>query len=370
MTALVAGRVLTATGLTGPARVELDGERIAAVVALDGADAVEAEATGRTLAPGFIDLQVNGIDDTDVATADGEAWTRLDELVAAQGVTTWCPTLITAPLSTLDAAIGRIRLAMSRPPAGRPTIAGIHVEGPFLGGAPGAHPRQWLRPIDDRWLEALPEEVRIVTLAPELDGASGAVAALAARGTVVSLGHSAASFDLAQAAAAAGASMVTHVFNGMPPLHHRTPGLLGAALTDDRLRVGLIADGVHVHPALLPLVFAAKGAAGVALVTDAVAWRAERVGNVEVRMVAGTPRLADGTLAGSALAMDRAVANVVHAGIPLDAALTAASATPAAILGLADRGRIAPGLRADLVLLDAALEVRQTWVAGEQIAGD
>ena len=370
MTSIAAGRVLTAAGLTGPARVEIDGDRIAAVVPLDGPDAVEAEATGRTLAPGFIDLQVNGIDDTDVATAAGDEWDRLDQLVAAQGVTTWCPTLITAPLSAIDAVIARIAAGMDRPGGGRPTIAGIHVEGPFLGGAPGAHPKQWLRPIDDRWLGDLPAAVRIVTLAPELDGAVAAVAALAARGTVVSLGHSAASFDLAEAATEAGASMVTHVFNGMPPLHHRTPGLLGAALTDARLRVGLIADGVHVHRALLPLVFAAKGPAGIALVTDSVAWRAEHVGNVEVRMVAGTPRLADGTLAGSALSMDRAVANVVAAGIPLDQALIAASTTPAAILGLDDRGVIEVGRRADLVLLDAALAVRQTWVAGQLIAGD
>ena len=363
MTVITAARVFTPEGLIGPAVVEVEDDRIAAVTATTG------PAPEVTLAPGFVDMQVNGMDDVDVSSATGDEWGRLDDLLAATGVTTWVPTIITAPLSDLEAAIARIETGMARPALGRPTIAGIHVEGPFLGGAPGAHPRQWLRGIDSRWLAALPDAVRLVTLGPELDGAIDAVRMLVEAGRIVSLGHSSASFDLAIAAADAGASMVTHVFNGMAALHHRAPGLLGAALTDDRFTVGLIADGVHVHHALLRLVFTAKTAARVALVTDAVAWRARRTGSVELRMVAGSPRLADGTLAGSALTMDRAITNIVGAGLPLSAALESASTTPARLLGLADRGRICAGARADMVTLDADFRVLSTWIGGQQVFG-
>src|SRR5262249_13898832 len=154
----------------------------------------------------------------------------------------------------------------------------------------------------------------------------------------------------------AGAWLVTHVFNGMTPLHHRRPGLVGAALSDRRVTVSLIADNVHLHPSLVRLAFAAKGRGRVALVTDSVAWRAASAGPIALRFVDGAARLADGTLAGSVLTMDGAVRNAVAAGVGLADAVHAASTTPAAVLGLTDRGSIAPGLRADLVALTPALE--------------
>jgi N-acetylglucosamine-6-phosphate deacetylase len=204
-----------------------------------------------------------------------------------------------------------------------------------------------------------------VTLAPELAGATEAIRALRARGILVALGHTAATVDEMGAAAAAGAQLVTHLFNGMPPLHHRTPGPVGAALTDDRLTVSLIADLVHVHSTTLTLAFRVKGAGRVALVTDAVAWEAERVGGIGIGFVDGAPRLPDGTLAGSALTMDKAVANVVHeCGVDLADAVAAASTTPARLLGLADRGALEPGRRADLVALSPGLGVLATWVGG------
>ncbi|MDQ1396242.1 MAG: N-acetylgalactosamine-6-phosphate deacetylase [Acidimicrobiaceae bacterium] len=346
--------------------MDIEDGRVARVVALTDT----AGVPDRVLAPGFVDLQVNGIDQFDVAQAEGTDWDRLDRLVAAQGVTTWCPTLVTAPLDSYAAPLARIAAAAARPDAGRPTIAGAHLEGPFLGGAPGAHRRHDLAPIDPAWLDQLPPIVRIVTLAPELAGAAEAVARLVVRGVLVGLGHSTATFEQAGSAAGAGARLVTHLFNAMGPLHHRSPGLVGAALSDDRLVPSLIADLIHVHPAALGAAFRAKGPGRVVLVTDAVAWRSGAVGRVRVAMVDGAPRLADGTLAGSALTMDAAVRNVVeHAGVPLADALTAASTAPASLLGLDDRGRIAPGARADLVALSPApaLAVEQVWIAGTPV---
>jgi len=312
------------------------------------------------LAPGFVDLQMNGIGAVDVADAAGDDWDVLDHALLAQGVTTWCPTLVSAAPAQMEASVDRIVRAAARPPQGRPSIAGAHLEGPFLAVA-GAHPPAWLRsPVDDRWLGSLPG-VAVVTLAPELPGSTAAIEHLVAAGVVVALGHSAADVEVARRAADAGARLVTHLGNAMAPLRQREPGLLGAALGDDRLAVSLIADLVHVHPTLLRVAFRAKGAARTILVTDAVATGgAARAGE-------GPPRMADGTLVGSVLTMVGAVANTVDAaGIALADAVTAASTTPAALLGLDDRGAIAPGRRGDLVALDAGLGVEGVWIAGQE----
>jgi N-acetylglucosamine-6-phosphate deacetylase len=347
---LAAARVL---GFDGPAEVTVDDGIIAAIEPC-------STAPDRTLSPGFVDLQVNGVDDLDVAAARGDDWDRYDELLFPTGVTTWCPTLVTAPLEDMARRLDAIPT--------RPTIAGAHLEGPFLGGRPGAHPPHLLRPIDLDWLGALPPHVRIVTIAPELDGAVDAVRALVARGVTVSLGHSAATLEQVRACIDAGARMVTHLFNGMPPLHHREPGMVGAALTDDRVVAGLIADLVHVDATAVDVAFRAKPGR-IALVTDAVAWRGARIGRIEIVHDGTAPRLPDGTLAGSSLTMDTAIRNVVgRAHVPLDAALRAASTTPAALVGLVDRGELAVGRRADLVLLDDGLQVTDVWSAGTQVA--
>ena len=352
MATLAAGRVLRPDGTLRPGVVEVDGRTVTHV----------SDATGptpdRILTPGFIDLQVNGIADLDVATADGDEWGRLDELLVSQGVTTWCPTLISAPLASYPPALERISRAAGRPASTRPAIAGAHLEGPFLGTATGAHPRAFIVAVDRSFLDALPPIVRVVTMAPESEGALDAIRALAERGVLVSLGHSTADADTTRAAVAAGAKMVTHLFNAMVPFHHRQPGLIGVALTDDRLAVSLIADGVHIGPEALALALRAKRPGGLVLVTDAVAWQ-------RFDPSGGAPRLADGTLAGSALTMDQAIRNTVSVGGNVTDALLAATATPAALLGLVDRGRLAPGTRADVVALSPALEVEQVWIGGE-----
>ena len=358
MTVLRAARVLTPGGVVGPAEVVVDGEHIAAVRPVTG------PVADRTIVPGFVDLQVNGIDDIDVAHARDGDWDRLDALLVAQGTTTWCPTIVTAPMHRYGPALERIAAAAARTGL-RPSIAGAHLEGPFLGGAPGAHDPALVQPIDLAWLAGLPTIVRLMTLGAEPAGALEAIALLVARGVLVSVGHSTATFEEVAAAVDAGARLVTHLFNGMNALHHRRPGVPGAALTDDRVAVSLIADGVHVHPAALRLAFAAKAADRVVLVTDAVAWRAGTAGPVRIELRDGAPRLADGTLAGSAVTMDEAVRLVVQrCGVSLAVAIGAASTNPAALLGLHDRGAIEVGRRADLVELDGLLRVRRTWIGG------
>jgi N-acetylglucosamine-6-phosphate deacetylase len=359
---LPAARVLAPEGLVGPAAVVVEDGRVAAVEAVGGA------VPDHILAPGLVDLQVNGLDDVDVAEA-GERWPRLDRLLAAGGVTTWCPTLVTAPLEAYPARLEAVAAAADRPDGGRPDVAGVHLEGPFLGGRPGAHPVDLLRPLDLDWLAALPDVVRLVTLAPELEGAPEAVGLLRSKGVAVSLGHSAATPAQVAACVEAGATLVTHLFNGMPPIHHRDPGLAGAALLDDRLTACVIGDGVHVAPAAVALAFRCKPAGRVALVSDAIAWRAREHAGAAITLVDGAARLADGTLAGSAITLDAAVRTAVAGGVPLADALGAASATPASAIGCRDRGRLVPGARADLVALGPDLHVRATWVAGQQVHG-
>lgn len=320
------------------------------------------------LAPGFVDLQVNGIDDIDFASADADGWRRAGRAQLERGVTAYCPTFVTAPLDEYPSKLERVRAAqLEAQELSLPVIIGAHLEGPFLGGAPGAHPVALVRNADCDWLrhmlDTFPGIVAVVTLSPEADPGFAATRLLRERGVNVALGHSTATYEQTLAAAAAGAGLVTHVFNGMGPLHHREPGLAGAALDDDRLTATLIADLVHVHPAVLRLAIHRKP--NLALVTDAVA-----VGAGHASADTDAPRLADGTLVGSTLSMDRAVRNIVGLGVPVERAVEMATTIPARALGLTDRGRIAPGMRADLVALDPeSLAVRAVWLAGELATG-
>jgi len=363
--AITAARVVTPSRTLAPGVVEID-ETTGLIVEVR---ATSGPARDVVLAPGFVDLQVNGIDDIDVAHARGDEWERLDALLVAQGTTAWCPTLVTAPLESYAGRLAAIAAAQARHGA-RPEIVGAHLEGPFLGGAPGAHRRDLIIEPDLAWIRALPDLVALTTLAPEARHATDAIEEFTRMQVVVSLGHSTATLAESVDAVDSGARLVTHLFNGMGALHHREPGLLGAALTDDRLTISLIADLVHVHPAAIRLAFAAKGAARVALVTDAVAWKRGAVGGTPLHVADGAPRLADGTLAGSMLTMDRAVANVVsRCEVGLEDALRAASTTPAALMGLTDRGAIEVGRRADLVALDPDLACVATWIGGVRVHG-
>jgi N-acetylglucosamine-6-phosphate deacetylase len=313
------------------------------------------------VAPGFVDVQVNGTGDVDFATAPVDRIVAAVDALVARGTTGLLLTICSAPLTDYDAMLDRAaHVRAARPDA----VLGVHLEGPFLGGAPGAHPPEVLRPVDLPFLEhvtgTFADLVRLVTLAPEADPGFIGTRFLADRGVVVALGHSTVDFEGARAAADAGARMVTHLFNGMSPLLHRSPGLVGAALDDPRLVPSVIADFVHVHPAMVKLALTARPDA--VLVTDAVATGAPVVERD------GAAYLADGTLAGSTLTMDAVLRNVVSIGVPVTKVVRHAAANPARVLGCADRGRIAPGARADLVALDpVTLAVRTVWVAGRPV---
>jgi N-acetylglucosamine-6-phosphate deacetylase len=367
MTTIDASRVLGPGGWTGPARVRLDG---AAVLTIEPRHRVVGEAAHRSLVPGFVDVQVNGIDDIDVTTAEGGDWDVLDLRLAAQGVTAWCPTLVSMPLDRYSAPLARIARARERAPLARPLLVGTHLEGPFLGGAPGAHRRSHVVPVDLRWLDELPSHVAIVTLGAEQPLAEEATRRLSERGIVVAIGHSTAGADEFHRVVSAGARLVTHLFNGMSGLHHREPGVAAFTLAPDPGTpapfASLIADGVHVDPRMVRLAFTLLGDRAV-LVSDAVGWRAGSLGPIDIQLRDGAPRLADGTLAGSALTIDAAIRVCVDAGVPLEHACRAASTAPARLLGLPGAKGVAPGAPADLVALDDRLHVAQTWIGGTPV---
>jgi len=365
-----AEQLLLPDGLRGPGFVTLDGDRITAVDLghhprpdLDG---------GETLAPGFIDLQINGAAGCDFLQPTETDIAAAYDYLARTGTVAYCPTLISAPLDRLRAALaffaGHARWS------GAPRVLGVHLEGPFLARArAGAHRPAHLRPPSIEWIGRLLDEfqglIRVVTLAPEMDGALEVIDHLVARGVLVAVGHTEATYEQAMAAFKHGARLATHLFNAMRPYHHREPGVVGAALDHPEVACSLIADLVHVHPAVLRQVAAVKTARQTVLVTDALAAAGVRVGSATlgdqtVTVADGAPRLSDGTLAGSLLSMDRALRNMAGVGIPPADALHMATTTPARLLGIEDAG-LAPGGRADLVVLDRALRVVCTIVSGE-----
>lgn len=365
-------RVFTPDEVIEDGAVLVENGRISAVgptPAVECPPAAEVvDAHGRFLVPGFIDLQVNGGFGYDFTTAPETIWSVAAQLPRS-GVTAFLPTIITSPLETVRRAQAVLGAG---PPVGfrGAQPLGLHLEGPFLNPARrGAHNPAYLRrPAPPDVVNWSPETaVVLVTLAPELPGALEVVGTLTGRGVVVSAGHSLATFAQAQTAFAAGVRGGTHLFNAMPPLHHREPGLAGALLSDSRVIVGLIADGIHVHPAWVRLVWEMVGNGRVALVTDAMAALGMRpgtyrLGDRDVAVDATCARLADGMLAGSIITLDAALRNVLSfTALGLEAVLPALTTTPAALLGLPRKGRIAPGFDADLVLLSEALEVEASW---------
>jgi len=334
------------------------------------------------LLPGFVDLQVNGYFGEDLQIADASGWAAVASGLPSTGTTSFLPTLITAPIDRLAAQLQAAAAIVPGLPADGARVLGVHLEGPFLSPRRrGAHNEAWLTDPAPEAVEELIQAggglLRLVTLAPERPGALEAIDRLTAVGVVVSVGHSDATAAQVAAAAERGARMVTHLFNAQRPLNHREPGVVGQALTDGRLTSGLIADLYHVVGPVCALAFrAAPGR--IALVTDAAAPAGMPPGEyllggepVTMPATPGAPPLrADGTLAGSALRMDRAVANMVAAGISLAEAVAAATRIPADLIGRPDLGRLAPGAAADLVWLSPDLTTRAAWVGGELVFTD
>jgi N-acetylglucosamine-6-phosphate deacetylase len=369
---LTGARVLTPAEAPAGAWVAVSGSRIEAVG--DGAPPAAAETvdlSGRLLVPGFLDLHVHGGGGAHFMSGDPRDCARAARFHARHGTTGLLATTLSAPAAELVAAVRAIAHADD------PVILGAHLEGPWLSEQRrGVQEAEHLRPPDPGELAALlaAGPVRLVSLAPELPGALAAIEAIAAAGAVPGLAHTDATYEQATAAIEAGARHAVHVFNGMRPLHHREPGVIGAVLDHAAVTCELIADGIHVHPAAARLLRRAKGPGGTVLITDAIeATGLEdgdyQLGRTPIRVSAGRAETAEGDLAGSTLTMDAAVRNA-HAwfGVPLAETLAMATTTPARVIGLAHRkGRIASGYDADLAVLDEALRPVATFVAGRRV---
>ncbi len=374
-TALVNGRVLLDDRIAGGCAVLVEGERIAALVQagdarLRGARVHDLE--GALLLPGFVDCQVNG--GGGVLFNDAPSVESIEAIGRAHrrfGTTAFLPTLISDDLSVIREAIAAVREAIARRVPG---VIGVHIEGPFISAArKGAHDAAKFRDLDERGvalLSSLGTGRTLVTLAPEM-ATPATIRKLADSGVVVSAGHTNATYEETLAAFESGVTGVTHLFNAMSPMTNREPGTVGAALHDPDCWCGLIVDGRHVHPAVLQLALRAKAADRFMLVTDAM----PSVGSGREDFLLQGRRITvrdgvcvdeNGTLAGSAIDMATAVRNAVDLlELPLAHAVRMASANPARFLGLErELGRIAPGYRANLVVADEGLVVRETWIDG------
>jgi N-acetylglucosamine-6-phosphate deacetylase len=335
------------------------------------------------MAPGYIDLHIHGGSGFDVMDDNADSLPAIQATLARHGVTGFFPTTVTASmdltlraLERLADTVDRNTAAESSQSAVRARPLGIHLEGPFISHARrGVHPPEHLLPprleTFERFWQVSRGHIRMMTLAPELEGAAELIAEASRRGVCVCLGHSDADFAATARGVAAGARHATHTFNAMRPLDHRNPGILGAVLTDTRLSADVIADGVHLDPAIVRLVAQAKGFEQTVLITDATAATGMpdgryHLGSLEVEVKDGRC-MAGGRLAGSVLTMDQAVRNLARfAGWSLPQAVAAASQNPARVLGLSNRGVLAPGAAADFVVLSPTGEVLRTFIGGQE----
>ncbi len=364
----LSGVVVSADGTAREATVYLTGSTISQVT--PGRDPGADLTTDGTIVPGFIDVQVNGAYGYDF-TSDASSVAEVAAKLPATGVTGFVPTIITSKFEEYPNRLREVREAMrANQPGAR--ILGAHLEGPYLNPVrKGAHNPAYIRDIDVAEILAWadPSVVRIVTLAPELEGALEAIRALRKAGFVVSAGHTNASFAQIMAGFEAGINWGTHLYNAMSPFQHREPGMIGALLIS-AVPCGLIVDGIHSHPATVLLAWKAKGPNGIVLVTDCM----QAMGMAPGRYILGehavvvdetSARLEDGTLAGSILTMDQAIRNMMaFTGCSLADAVHLATVTPACLLGLERKGVIAPGFDADLAVLSPANEVTHTFVGG------
>jgi N-acetylglucosamine-6-phosphate deacetylase len=386
-TVVVAPRALVDRAITGPVHIRVRDGRIVEVrtmghpsqngSARNGARHVHLDSG--VLTPGLVDIQINGAVGVDFADVDAEAMRLVASTLPGTGVTRFLPTLITAPVPVALAQARAVLAASRALPSHVARPLGVHLEGPFLSPVRhGVHdPALMSDPTPALIDEILTDPVvapklRMLTLAPERPGALAAIRRLTAAGVLVSVGHTDATAAQTRAAADAGARMVTHLFNAQRGLGHREPGVPGAAFADSRFTLGLIADLAHVAPDVCSLVFAVA-ARRVALVTDAVAAAGMppgryQLGGADVLLTEdGVPRSPEGTIAGSALTLDRAVRNIVSIGVDPAVALSAATVIPADTIGEPSLGRLAPGAVADLVWWGDDMRPRKVWVAGEVV---
>jgi N-acetylglucosamine-6-phosphate deacetylase len=388
MLVFTAGRLLTPTVAVEHPLVLVEHGRVVDISARSTRQVPAGVSTcdfgDSVMAPGYVDLHIHGSAGYDVMDDTAVALPAIEQLLARHGVTSYFPTTVTAPMDTTLRALERLADAIEKRELDlerqnvdgkiRALPLGIHLEGPFISHARrGVHPPENLLPatlpLFEKFWQAARGRIRMITIAPELEDAPEVIAEAARRGVCVSLGHSDADFAAAERGIVAGARHATHTFNAMRPLDHRSPGILGAVLTDGRVSADIIADGVHLDPAIVKLFADAKGAALTVLITDAISATGMpegryRLGSIEVD-VRDAKCMVDGKLAGSVLTMDRAVRNLARfAEWDLSQAVAAASQNPARVARIANKGVLAVGADADFVVLNSEGEVLRTFFGG------
>jgi N-acetylglucosamine-6-phosphate deacetylase len=363
-------------GVLTPATIEIDGARIIEVVSEfhSGSDIKLSETDG-ILIPGMIDLQINGGFGIDFQSTDRAGFLEFRKQVLKTGVTGFLPTLITASQDNLIKQLAEIDLDSQ---SGMSDSFGVHLEGPFISlEARGTHDPKQVRAIDLSEIKILLEskKIKLITLAPELEGALDAIEYLVNKDVIVSLGHSMATSEQSLRAVEKGARMVTHIFNAQSGVHHRDSGLALQALINPQLFLGTIADLHHLSKEIIKLIFQ-TAADRVVLVTDAISALGMPngtfdLGNQTVIVEAGNPpKRSDGVIAGSAVRMDESVKNVIDCGVQPELAIAAATSIPAKVLGLSDKGQIKKGFTANLALLSDTGRVTRVWHLGEEVSID
>jgi N-acetylglucosamine-6-phosphate deacetylase len=385
MMVIQAGRAFTPQEEIADAAIVIEDGKIARIGRRDEiqvpAGAKEILARDMTVIPGFVDIHVHGAGGHDVMSSTEEALSTVAKTVARHGTTSLVATTVTAPPDETRRCLEDIARYIASPAnIATPTvptaeIAGIHLEGPFISATRrGVHPAGAIaKPsiaLLDRYLEAAGGTARILTLAPEIPGALELVEHAYARGVVVALGHTDATYEQAHTAIFRGARHAVHVFNAMRPFSHRETGVIGAVLTDDSVTAEIIADGVHVDDPAIRLLLAAKGPELVILVSDGTAATgmrdgSYRLGTFDVTVSGGVCRNREGKLAGSTLTLDRALQHMVRLGVPLIEAVRMATLNPAQRVGMAERkGVLAAGADADMIFLTPELKVANVYTRG------
>ncbi|WP_223591760.1 N-acetylglucosamine-6-phosphate deacetylase [Neobacillus bataviensis] len=361
------GCILIRNGKIESVHFEIDTSVIAADSELDG--------NGHLLIPGMIDVHIHGAEGFDMMDGTIESVEAVSRSCARTGCTSFLATSVSSSLDDLIDMISNVKEIAGKEPGAQ--IAGIHIEGPYLNvKRKGMQNERYLRHPHigemQTILQAAGPLLKMVTLAPELPGGLEMIRFLTLQGIIAAIAHSDATYDEAKQAFENGASHVTHCFNGMRPIHHRDPGLVMAAFEESSVSVQAIVDDVHLHPAIVRLIYREKGPDKMVLITDALQAMGMGDGTYlfgghEVKVKEGVAKLKDGTLASSTVTMNEALAKTVQAGIPLRDAVRMATQTPADVLGLVHKGRIEPGADADLVLMNDMFEVLWTIVNGKMV---
>ena len=386
-TCITAARLFTPTEAIEDPVVVIEDDRIESLGPRSGlevpAGVKHLDFPDLVIAPGLIDIHIHGGAGHDVMQDDPSGRIAFEKAIAKHGVTSYLPTTVTASMDRILGAVDRLGNVISAEGAEHVHVGarplGIHLEGPFISAAKcGVHPPEYLIPptvdLFERILDASGGTLKMMTIAPELGAAADVIRHAHERGVYTSIGHSDATFEEARKGIAAGAVSATHTFNAMRALDHREPGILGAVLSDDRLMADIIADGVHVAPAIVEVFLKAKGAQRAVLITDAISATGMPDGTYQLGpfqvQVRGDRAEFQGRLAGSVLTLDRAVRNVISfANWSLQQSVTLATRNPAQLIGADGKGELAAGSDADLVLLSQKGEVVHTMVEGQMAKG-